>query len=78
MIRAMSRASGAPNRALPIGLERSIGDAVTAYQREARLVSPRLIERLRALEEQAQARVDPQAVQILASARRLLGDRRGL
>ncbi|SDM29982.1 hypothetical protein SAMN05216360_101478 [Methylobacterium phyllostachyos] len=48
--------------------------AVTAHRSEARPASPRLIERLRELEDGSRARVDPQAVQIFASARRLLGD----
>lgn len=75
MTRAMmSETDAHPIRALPIGLERAITAAVTAHRSEAGPASPRLIERLRALEDEARARVDPQARQIFASARRLLGD----
>lgn len=72
-----SKMDAHPIRTLPIRLEQAITAAVTAHRNEARPASPRLIEWLRELEDGSRARVDPQAVQIFASARRL-GDLRDL
>lgn len=53
---------------------RLITGAVTAHRNGVRVASPCLVGRLRKLEQRARSCADLQSVQILASARRLLGD----
>ncbi len=67
--REIPQSSGLSSR-----IGRLITSAVTAHRNGVRVASPCLVGRLRKLEQRARSCADLQTVQILASARRLLGD----